>query len=114
MDDKVIVESMVTGQIYITDPERRTKKIWPKKGTKLPIKKDFLREVIYTPGVEYMFKHGILDFDDLDFKIELGLEDEGAKAPVNTPHVDEKYLNRVLKLMPISEMESSLKKMSTD
>lgn len=112
MNEKVIVTSMVNGIVGITMPNSRIKKIWPKKGTKLPVEKDFLREAIYEPGVEYMFKKGILYMDDMDFKIELGLEPEGTTKPTEIIPVDEKYLHRVLKLMPISEMKTAVAKMS--
>lgn len=112
MNEKVIVTSMVNGIVGITMPNSRIKKIWPKKGTKLPVEKDFLREAIYEPGVEYMFKKGILYIDDMDFKIELGLEPEGTTKPTEIIPVDEKYLHRVLKLMPISEMKAAVAKMS--
>ena len=112
MNERVIVKSMVNGIVGITMPNSRIKKIWPKKGTKLPVEKDLLREAIYDPGVEYMFKKGILYIEDMDFKIELGLEPEGAKAPTEIIPVDEKYLNRVLKLMPLSEMKAAINKMS--
>jgi hypothetical protein len=112
MNEKVIVTSMVNGIVGITMPNSRIKKIWPKKGTKLPVDKDLLREAIYEPGVEYMFKKGILYIDDMDFKIELGLESEGTTKPTEIIPVDEKYLNRVLKLMPISEMKAAVAKMS--
>lgn len=112
MNEKVIVTSMVNGIVGITMPNSRIKKIWPKKGTKLPVEKDFLREAIYEPGVEYMFKKGILYMDDMDFKIELGLEPEGTTKPTEIIPVDEKYLHRVLKLMPISEMKAAVAKMS--
>lgn len=117
MDDKVFVTSMVSGQIGIIVPELRVKKNWPRKGTKLPISKEFLREAIYEPGVEYMFKHGILSIDDMDFKIELGLEQPEAKESnefVELPLVDEKYMLRVLKNMPISEMRKAITNMSDE
>ena len=112
MNERVIVTSMVNGIVGITMPNSRIKKIWPKKGTKLPVEKDLLREAIYEPGVEYMFKKGILYIDDMDFKIELGLEPEGAKTPTEIIPVDEKYLNCVLKLMPLFEMKAAINKMS--
>ena len=112
MNDKVIVTSMVSGIIGINRPEYRLVKTWPKKGTKLPVEKDALRQAIYEPGVEYMFKNGMLYIDDMDFKIELGLEEEGAKAPTAIIPVDEKYLERVLKRMPISEMKVVIRGMN--
>lgn len=109
MNDKVMVTSMVGGTVSASSLEHR---VWNKKGQKLPVSKDVLREAIYEPGVEYMFKNGILYIEDMDFKIELGLESEGAKAPTDILPVDDKYLNRVLKLMPISEMKAAIDKMS--
>ena len=48
------------------------------------------------------------------FKIELGLEEEGAQAPTKVIPMDEKYLERVLKRMPAAEMKQVIKKMSSD
>ena len=109
MDDKVMVTSMVGGTISASALNHR---VWNKKGQKLPVSKDVLREAIYEPGIEYMFKNGILYIEDMDFKIELGLEAEGTKTPTQIIPMDEKYMTRVLKLMPISEMKKSIDEMS--
>ena len=112
MNERVIVTSMVSGRIGLVLPRLHINKVWPKKGTKLPVEKDVLREAIYEPGVEYMFKQGLLYIDDMDFKIELGLEEEGTKAPTNVIPMDEKYMSRVLKLMPIAEMKKAISAMN--
>lgn len=109
MDDKVMVTSMVGGTISASALNH---KVWNKKGQKLPVSKDVLREAIYEPGIEYMFKNGILYIEDMDFKIELGLEAEGTKTPTQIIPMDEKYMTRVLKLMPVSEMKKSIDEMS--
>lgn len=109
MNDKVMVTSMIGGTISAASLEHR---VWNKKGQKLPVSKDVLREAIYEPGIEYMFKKGILYIDDMEMKIELGLEAPGTTAPTEVLPVDDKYLNRVLKLMPISEMKAAIDKMS--
>ena len=109
MNDKVMVTSMVGGTISAASLEHR---VWNKKGKKLPESKDVLREAIYEPGIEYMFKKGILYIDDMEMKIELGLEAPGTTTPTEVLPVDDKYLNRVLKLMPISEMKAAIDKMS--
>ena len=112
MNERVMVTSMVSGRIGLVLPRLHINKVWPKKNTKLPVEKDVLREAIYEPGVEYMFKQGLLYIDDMDFKIELGLEEEGTKAPTNVIPMDEKYMSRVLKLMPIAEMKKSISAMN--
>lgn len=109
MDDKVMVTSMVGGTISASALNHR---VWNKKGQKLPVSKDILREAIYEPGIEYMFKNGILYIEDMDFKIELGLEAEGTKTPTQIIPMDEKYMTRVLKLMPVSEMKKAIDEMS--
>lgn len=109
MNDKVMITSMVGGTISAASLEHR---VWNKKGQKLPVSKDVLREAIYEPGIEYMFKKGILYIDDMEMKIELGLEAPGTTTPTEVLPVDDKYLNRVLKLMPISEMKTAIDKMS--
>ena len=109
MNDKVMVTSMVGGTISAASLEHR---VWNKKGQKLPVSKDVLREAIYEPGIEYMFKKGILYIDDMEMKIELGLEAPGTTIPTEVLPIDDKYLNRVLKLMPISEMKAAIDKMS--
>ena len=109
MDDKVMVTSMVGGTISASALNH---KVWNKKGQKLPVSKDVLREAIYEPGIEYMLKNGILYIEDMDFKIELGLEAEGTKTPTQIIPMEEKYMTRVLKLMPNSEMKKSIDEMS--
>ena len=109
MDDKVMITSMVGGTISVSALNHR---VWNKKGQKLPVSKDILREAIYEPGVEYMFKKGILYIEDMDFKIELGLEAEGTKVPTAILPMDEKFMNSVLKLMPVPEMKATIDKMT--
>lgn len=112
MNEKVIVTSMVNGLVSINKPQYHLVRVWPQKGAKLPVEKNALREAIYEPGVAYMFKNGMLYIDDMDFKIELGLEEEGATAPTAIIPVDEKYLERVLKRMPLAEMKIAIKGMN--
>ena len=116
MNEKVSVISMVSQSVGMDLPQNgyTVQKYWPKKGARVVVDKESLREAFYTPGVEYMFRAGMLYIEDMDFKIELGLEAEEAKVPTNIIPVDEKYLERVLKRMPVSEMRQTVKKMSAD
>lgn len=116
MNEKVLVTSMVRHSVGISLPQNgyMVEKHWPQKGAKVLIDKESLREGIYLPGVEYMFKKGILYIDDMDFKIELGLEEPETKTPTNIIPMDEKYLERVMKRMPIAEMKTAVKNMSKD
>ena len=116
MNDKVIVTSMVSGTTLIHLPQNGyfVKKVWPKKGAKLPIDKESLREGFYNSGIEAMFRNGDLYIEDMDFKIELGLEEPETTVPTQIIPLDEKYATRILKLMPVREMREAIQKMSQE
>ena len=115
MNDKVLVTSMVNHLVGIGLPQNGyvVRKTWSQKGAKLLLDKEALREAIYKPGVERMFRKGVLYIEDMDFKIELGLEEPDTKTPTNIIPMDEKYMERVMKRMPIAEMKMAIKKMSS-
>jgi hypothetical protein len=71
-----------------------------------------LREAIYEPGIEAMIKDGILDIANLDVKIELGLEPEGAKEPQNIIVLTDMQKKRALTVMPLPELKALLEKMT--
>lgn len=79
---KVIIENMINSRVGIDLPELRLTRVWERKGVKKPIDFDILKEAIYNEGVDYMFRNGILYIDDMDVKIELGLEEEDAPAQI--------------------------------
>ena len=114
MNDKVIVKSMSTGKIVIDLPDLRFKREWPKKYSKVTVDAEVLKEALYDPGVEYMINNGLLFIEDMDFKKEVGLEPEDAKEPVNIVPLDEKLMQRILKLMPISQVGEELKKLNVE
>lgn len=112
--NKVSVESTVSGQVGIKLPELHFNREWPKKGTKLWIDKDILREAIYDPGTEYMFKTGILYIDDLDFKKEIGLEPEDASKPENIIVLTEAQMKRYLTVALNEDLKQLIPKLSKE
>lgn len=83
MSEKVTVVSNCKNIVSIFLPELHLKRNWAKKGAKIAIDKEVLEEAMYDPGVEYMFQSGILYIENMEQKIELGLEPEGATTPQN-------------------------------
>jgi len=73
--------SMVDAYVGIDVPDLHLKRLWERKGAKKKIPFEVLKEAIYDPSVDYLLRQGILYIEDLDVKIELGLEDEEAKEP---------------------------------
>lgn len=97
---KVIIENMINSRVGIDIPELRLTRVWERKGVKKPIDFDILKEAIYNEGVDYMFRNGILYIDDMDVKIELGLEEEDAPAQIKVlkdKDCEDLWMNSTLK-----------------
>ena len=69
---------------------------------------------MYEPGVDYMFKTGILYIDDMEVKKELGLEPETATEPQNIIVLDEKQIKRYLTVAPFHEFKAIMDKLSKE
>lgn len=114
MNDRVTVISTVKGRIGISVPELRLKREWPRKGAKVTIDKEILKEAMYDPGVEYMFKTGMLYIEDMQDKIDLELEPEEAKEPTNIIVLDDKQMERYLTHAPARDLKELMKKLSRE
>lgn len=80
---KIMVVSNTIGEVSINIPSMHFRRVWERKGARKPIDAEILQEIIYDPGVEKMFKMGILYIEDMPTKIELDLEPAGAEKPTN-------------------------------
>lgn len=79
----ITIKSTVKAQVSVNVPSLNLRRFWPKKGAIQRIPFDILEQAIYEPGVEQMFKSGILYIDDMETKIKLGLEEPEATEPQN-------------------------------
>lgn len=114
MNDKVTIVSTVKGRVGISVPELRLKRDWPRQGARVTVDRDILKEAMYDPGVEYMFKTGMLYIEDMQDKIDLELEPEGAKEPVNIIVLDEAQMNRYMTVVPVNEFKGLVSKLSRE
>lgn len=111
MDKKVKVVSLVSHRVILTVPELRLRRVWERKGATALIPFEQLEEAMYSPGVENLFKNGILGIDDMEVKIALGLEPEEAKEPVNIIVLDDAQRKRYLTVMPLNEFKQKIKEL---
>jgi hypothetical protein len=111
MDKKVKVVSLVSQRVVLTVPDLRLRRVWERKGAVAVIPFEQLEEAMYSPGVENLFKNGILGIDDMETKIALGLEPEGAKAPTNIITLNDEQRERYLTVMPLHEFKEEIKKL---
>lgn len=109
MENKqVMITNTIKSRVGINVPELHLKRVWEKKGVKKPIDFETLQQAFYDSSVEYLLREGILYIDDMEVKIALGLEEEGAKAP-SIVVLSEADLNRYLTVMPLFEFKEKIK-----
>ena len=111
MENKVKVKSLVSSRVILSVPDIRLKRVWEKKNAIKVIPYEQLEEAMYSPGVRELFEDGVLGIDDMEIKIALDLEPEGATEPVNIITLDDKQRERYLKVMPLHEFKEAIKKL---
>ena len=97
----VIVTNMINGNISIKKPHLSLNRQWQRFGQKMRIPFDILEEALWDEGVKNLFSTGYLYIENLQDKIDLGLEPEGVKEPVNIINLDAKKMEEMWKTLPI-------------
>ena len=114
MENKVKVVNLISSRVNINLPDIRLKRIWEKKGATRTIPFDELEEAIYNPGVEALFREGILGIEDMEVKRKLGLEPEDAEEPVNIIVLDDAQRKRYMTVMPLYEFKEKIQELSRE
>lgn len=111
---KINVISTVDAMVAIDDPQVRFSRTWDRKGTIRQIEFDTLRELSYNVCVWNMLTKGILYIDDMEAKIELGLESPDAKQPENIIVLNDAQKKRYLTVMPVAEFKAACMKLGAN
>lgn len=111
---KVEVVNLTSNRVIMSIPELRLRRVWEKKKAKNLIPFEQLEEAIYTPGVESLFKNGVLGIDDMEVKIALGLEPDGATEPINIIILTDDQRKRYLTAMPLFEFKEKVRELPQD
>lgn len=111
MDNKVKVKNLVSSIVSINIPELKLSRVWEKKGAVKTIPFDQLEEAMYDPGVEALFKNGVLGIDDMDTKKKLDLEPEDATEPVNIIILNDQQRKRYLTVMPLADFKAQIQEL---
>ena len=111
MDNKVKVENLISSRVNINVPELTLRRIWEKKGAVKTIPLEQLEEAMYNPGVEALFREGILGIEDMEVKKHLGLEPEDAEEPVNIIILNDAQRKRYLKVLPLPEFKEKIREL---
>lgn len=109
--------STIDAYVGIDVPDLHLKRLWERKGAKKSIPLEVLREAIYDPSVDYLLRQGILYIEDLDTKIELGLEEETAREPgaqLKIQVLKDEEINRLLTVVPIYDFKEKIESLTKE
>ena len=111
MENKVKVVNLISSRVNINIPDVRLSRVWERKGAVRVIPFEQLEEAMYNPGVEALFREGILGIDDLEVKKALGLEPDDVTEPVNIIVLNDNQRKRYLTVMPTGEFKAKIKEL---
>lgn len=114
MNRMIDVKSTVKAMVSINVPSLNLRRSWAKKGALQKIDADILQQAYFEPGVEYLFRTGILYIDDMDIKIALGLEAPDATAPTNIIELTDEYAKKLLTGTAFKDLKEILETLSHD
>lgn len=109
---QVIVTNMINGNISIKKPHLGLNRQWQQFGQKMRIPFEVLEEALWDMGVKNLFTSGYLYIENLQDKIDLGLEPEGVTEPVNTINLDPKKMEEMWTKLPIDVFKTQFGKLT--
>lgn len=109
-NNMIMVRSASDWTVVVDIPYLNLHRVWTKRDQKYPVERSVLLQAYYDNAVEALFKKGTLVVDDKDFLREVGLLDEKDNTVVY--ELTDAMKNRIIKLMPVSEVKKELAKMS--
>lgn len=114
MEGKIKIICTVNSIVGVKLPEYHFSHDWVGKGSFFYVTKEIAEAMTYDPGARYMFETGMLYIEDLEQKIELGLEPEGATEPENIIVLSENDMNRYMRHVPMAEFKEKMDTVSTE
>ena len=112
MENMVNIKSTVKALVSINVPTLNLRRSWPKKGAVQKIPFDVLEQAYFEPGVEYLFKTGVLYIDDMAVKQALGLEAPDAEKPTAIIDLTEEFMKKLLTGTALMDFREEVEKLS--
>ena len=114
MEGKEKIRNTADCEVTVSLPDLRFRRSWPKKNSVIPVDFAILEEGIFDPGFSNLINSGVLFIEDMDAKIALGLEPDGAQEPQNIVILNDSQILRLVKVDSFAEFEKELSKISNE
>lgn len=91
----VVIKNMYDAVVSVIKPEYGIQRKWQKLGQAVAIPYDTVEQLLWDRGFRNLIDSGILYIEDMQTKIDLGLEPEGATKPVNIRTLNEEDMKNL-------------------
>lgn len=113
-DRMVILQNTQAGTVEIYSPAYNVKRVFPGKGTKQSIPFDVLEQLLWDEGVRYMIETGLLYIEDMQAKIDLGLEEPDTKVPTRIKVFTPEQILTLLKIKSYDDFVKEIDSVSVE
>ncbi len=110
----VKLTSTDTGTVVVHEPAYNIHREFPGKGTSQMIPFDIMEQLMWRTGFKNMILSGTLYIDNMQDKIDLGLEDPETKVPTNIKVLNEAQIVTLLKVKSYEDFVAELETVSAE
>lgn len=108
MERMVIVKSAVNATVSIVNPQYGINRRWSQQGQPIAVPFAQLEQCLWENGIRRMFDSGILYIENMQDKIDLGLEPANATEPTNIIVFDVAEMEKLLKVDTLDEFKKRI------
>lgn len=102
------LKSMVNKIVGVKLPEYGVNRKWTQKGQIIPLPYDTVEQMLWHEGFRKMIDRGILYIDNMQDKIDLGLEPADAKEPENIKVLSDAQIQNLLISQPYTVFKKEI------
>ena len=111
MERMVALKNMVDSKISVKEPTLGVNRRWERRGQTLTIPFSVVEQLLWIDGFKRILDEGFLYIENLQDKIDLGLEPQEATEPTNIIALSEKEIIELLTKADLNTFKATLYKL---
>jgi len=115
MENRMVVfKSMVGKTVIVNEPAYGIRRVFPNKGAIQTIPFNIVEQLLWSNGFRNMLSTGVLYIENMQDKIDLGLEEPGTKIPTKIRILTDEQMLTLLKVRSYDDFVKELASLSLD
>lgn len=110
----VVFKSMVGKTVIVNEPAYGIRRVFPNKGAIQTIPFNIVEQLLWSNGFRNMLSTGVLYIENMQDKIDLGLEEPGTKIPTKIRILTDEQMLTLLKVRSYDDFVKELASLSLD